>query len=171
MHKTDLQGHHKVYHDDPNVCGSRLLYLHRLALHYPNIQTIISTLYSVRSRDGNLCAMTIHYKQAMLMHRSAILRKISRKYSVTCDAVDESKIRKAYAKAMTLFNEWNSKNPEYPCISLKARYTTHLRNIKDTDSEGALQDHFRKDACGSVDNITVQLLHRLTPRSNGHRHK
>ena len=102
----------------------------------------------------------------MLMHRRAILRKISRKYSVTCDAVDESKIRKDYAKARTLFNERNSKNPEYPCISLKARYATHLRNIKDTDSEGALQDHFRKDVCGSVDNITVQLLHRLTPRSN-----
>ena len=28
--------------------------------------------------------------------------------------------------------------------SLKARYATHLRNIKDTDSEGALQDHFRR---------------------------
>ena len=28
--------------------------------------------------------------------------------------------------------------------SLKARYATHLRNIKGTDSEGALQDHFRR---------------------------
>ena len=45
------------------------------------------------------------------MHRSAILRKISRKHSVTCDAVDESKIRKDYAKAMTLAHKpvWGEK--------------------------------------------------------------
>ena len=49
---------------------------------------------------------------------------------------------------------------------LKARYATLLRNIKYTDSEGALQDHFRKDVCGNIDNITMQLLHRLTPWSH-----
>ena len=49
--------------------------------------------------------------------------------------------------------------------SLKARYATHLRNIKDTDSKGAYRTT-SEDACGNIDNITIQLLHRLTPRGH-----
>ena len=50
--------------------------------------------------------------------------------------------------------------------SLKARYAKHLRNIKDKHSNGVLQDHFRKNVCGDVDNITMQLLHRVIPQDH-----
>ena len=47
MHDTKLQGHNKECHVDPDACGSKLLYLHRLAPHFPNIRTIVNTLYTV----------------------------------------------------------------------------------------------------------------------------
>ena len=137
MHKTNLRGHHKVCHDDPNACGSRLLYLRRLAPHYPNIRRIISTLYSVRRSDGNLCALDRALQTGNVDALEGIIKKNkqhNRKYSVSCDAVDESKIRKDYAKAMTLFNDRNLDNPEYPCISCTMlcfkRRCTKLGNCK-----------------------------------------
>ena len=137
MHKTNLRGHHKVCHDDPNACGSRLLYLCWLAPHYPNIRRIISTLYSVRRSDGNLCAIDRALQTGNVDALEGVVKKNkqhNRKYFVPCDAVDESKIRKDYAKAMTLFNDRNLDNPEYPCISCKMlcfkRWCTKLANCK-----------------------------------------
>ena len=50
--------------------------------------------------------------------------------------------------------------------SLKAWYAKHLRNIKDKHSNGVLQDHFRKNLCGNIDKITIQLLHRVIPQDH-----
>ena len=47
MHDPNLRGHNKACHVDPNACGSRLLYLRRLAPHYPNLRRIINMLYTV----------------------------------------------------------------------------------------------------------------------------
>ena len=47
-HDTKLQGHNKECHVDPHACGSKLLYLRRLAPHFPNIRTIVNMLYTVR---------------------------------------------------------------------------------------------------------------------------
>ena len=40
IHDANLQGHNKACHVDPAACGSMLLYLHRLAPHFPNIRRI-----------------------------------------------------------------------------------------------------------------------------------
>ena len=44
---TKLHGHNKECHVDPHACGSKLLYLHHLAPHFPNIRTIVNMLYTV----------------------------------------------------------------------------------------------------------------------------
>ena len=49
--------------------------------------------------------------------------------------------------------------------SLKARYAKHLQNIRDKHSRGALQDHFRKNECGSIE-IMMQLLHKVIPENH-----
>ena len=36
-HDAKLQGHNKACHVDPDACGSKLLYLRRLAPHFPNL--------------------------------------------------------------------------------------------------------------------------------------
>ena len=45
--------------------------------------------------------------------------------------------------------------------SLKARFAKHLQAIKDRYRPGVLQEHFRRGECGSIDNITLQLLYKL----------
>ena len=122
MHKTNLQGHHKACHDDPNACGSRLLYLRWLAPHYPNIRRIISILYNVRRSDSNLCAIDRALQTGDVDALEGIVKKNklnNRKYSVSCDVVDESRIKEDHAKALTLFNERNLEHAKYPCISCK----------------------------------------------------
>ena len=48
--------------------------------------------------------------------------------------------------------------------SLKARFTKHVQAIRDRHRPGTLQEHFRHKTCGGIDNITVQLLHRVIPK-------
>ena len=40
MHDANLQGHNKACHVDPDACGSMLLYLRRLAPHFPDIMNL-----------------------------------------------------------------------------------------------------------------------------------
>ena len=47
-HDLSLAGHSKSCHLDPNACNSKLLYLQRLAHHFPNIRTLVSMIYNVR---------------------------------------------------------------------------------------------------------------------------
>ena len=54
MHDTKLQGHNKACHVDPDACGSMLLYLRRLAPHFPDIRRIINMLYTVRKTNTSL---------------------------------------------------------------------------------------------------------------------
>ena len=50
--------------------------------------------------------------------------------------------------------------------SLKARFARHIQAIKDKHHPGALEEHFRKDKCSSIENVTMQPLHRVIPRIN-----
>ena len=47
-HDPSLAGHGKSCHVDPNACNSKLLYLRRLAPHFPNIRTLVSMIYNVK---------------------------------------------------------------------------------------------------------------------------
>ena len=50
--------------------------------------------------------------------------------------------------------------------SLKARYAKHLQAIRDRRRRGVLQEHFRDGSrCSGINNITIQLLHRVIPDS------
>ena len=120
MHDAKLQGHNKACHVDPDACGSRLLYLHWLTPHYPNLRRIINTLYTIKRSDNNLCAMDRALQAGNVEALEDIVKKnkqFDRKYTVSCDVLDEGKIRKDFTKAMTAFNERNLEHAKYPCIS------------------------------------------------------
>ena len=147
MHDAKLQGQNKAScHVDPDACGSKLLYLRRLAPHFPNLRRIISTLYSVRRIDSNLCAIDRALQAGNLDALEDIVKKNKQydgKYSVPCDALDESKIRKGFTKAMTLFN---LEHAEYPCISCTMlcfkRQCTKLDDCKKPITGGMLQTNY-----------------------------
>ena len=54
-HDPSLAGHSKGCHLDPNGCNSKLLYLRRLAPHFPNIRTLVNMIYNVKRSDSQLC--------------------------------------------------------------------------------------------------------------------
>ena len=77
-------------------------------------------MYTVRRSDSNLCAINRALQAGNVDALEDIVKKnkqYSRKYSVPCNALDESKIKKDFTKAMTLFNERYLEHAEYPCIS------------------------------------------------------
>ena len=57
LHDLSLQGHCKDCYLDSQACGSALLFLRRLAPHYPNIRKIVDMLYDVRRVDNKLSVL------------------------------------------------------------------------------------------------------------------
>ena len=50
--------------------------------------------------------------------------------------------------------------------SLKNRIKKHLNAIKDRHRPGTLQEHFRRRECHYTNNLSIQVLHVLTPHRN-----
>ena len=48
--------------------------------------------------------------------------------------------------------------------SLRMRFSRHLRAIKNQHQPGVLQEHFRKNKCAGTHNISIQILHTITPK-------
>ena len=120
-HNANLQGHNKACHVDPDACGSMLLYLRRLAPHFPNIRWIINMLYAVRRANTSLCKID----NALETENVAALQEIIEReketkrfnFTITRDALDESQLREDNAIAINAFNARNLQLAEYPCIS------------------------------------------------------
>ena len=120
MHDTKLLGHNKVCHLDPNACGSKLLYLCRLAPHYPNLRRTIYMLYSVRRSDSKISAVDRALQRGNLDALQEIIkehRESKLHFGVSCETLDESKIREQYKKAISAFTKRNIEHAEYPCVS------------------------------------------------------
>ena len=152
-HDTNLQGHNKACHVDPDACGSILLYLRRLAPHFPDIRRIINMLYTVRRENASLCKID----NALETENVAALEEIIKQekemkrfnFTVSRDALDESKLRKDNAIAINAFNTHNLQLAEYPCISCMKlcfkREVTELaacKNPIEGDAWKQLLDHY-----------------------------
>ena len=95
MHDPNLQGHNKTCHVDPDACGSMLLYLRRLAPHFPDIRQIVNMLYTVRKANTSLSKID----HALETENVAALEEIIKeeketkrfKFTVSRDALDETK--------------------------------------------------------------------------------
>ena len=57
IHDANLQGHSKDCYLDPQACGSPLLFLRRLAPHYPAIRKLVNMLYEVRRADAKISVL------------------------------------------------------------------------------------------------------------------
>ena len=58
-HEPSLAGHSEICHLDANACKSKLLYLRRLAPHFPNVRQLVTMIYGVKRffkyTDNQLC--------------------------------------------------------------------------------------------------------------------
>ena len=97
MHDTKLQGHNKACHADPDACGSMLLYLRRLAPHFPDIRRIINMLYTVRKMSASLSKIdhTLETENVAALEIIKEEKDMKRtNFTVSRDTLDESKIKK-----------------------------------------------------------------------------
>ena len=155
-HNANLQGHNKACHVDPDACGSMLLYLRRLAPHFPNIRWIINMLYAVRRANTSLCKID----NALETENVAALQEIIEReketkrfnFTITRDALDESQLREDNAIAINAFNARNLQLAEYPCISCMKlcfkREVTELAACKNPIEGNAwkqLLDHYESN--------------------------
>ena len=156
MHDTKLQGHNKACHADPDACGSMLLYLRRIAPHFPDIRRIINMLYTVRKMSASLSKID----HALETKNVAALKEIIKEekdmkrtnFTVSRDTLDESKIKKDNAIAIKAFNTRNLQLAEYPCISCTKlcfkREVTELVACKkpiEGDAWKRLLDHYESN--------------------------
>ena len=155
-HDGNLQGHNKACHVDPDACGSMLLYLRHLAPHFPDIRRIVNMLYTVRKVNTSLSKID----HALETENVAALEKIIKeeketkrvKFTVSHDALDETKLSKDSAIAIKAFNTSNLQLAEYPCISCMKlcfkRDVTELAACKKPikgDAWKRLLDHYKSN--------------------------
>ena len=114
MHDPNLQGHNKA-------CGSMLLYLHRLAPHFSDIRRIVNMLYTVRKANTSLSKIDHALETENVTALEEIIKEEKEtkefKFTVSHDALDETKLSKDNAIAIKAFNTRNLQLAEYPCIS------------------------------------------------------
>ena len=152
-HDANLQGHNKACHVDPDACGSMLLYLRRLAPHFPNIRRIINMLYTVRRANTSLCKID----NALETENVAALEEIIKReketkrfnFTITRDALDENQLREDNAIAINAFNARNLQLAEYPCISCMKlcfkREVTELAACIEGNAWKRLLDHYESN--------------------------
>jgi len=116
----NLLGHAKECHLDTDACQSTLLYLRRLAPHYPDIRKIVYIIYSVIRADNNITAVACALQLGDLSKLQEITSNIkdSRKsIKVSCDKVDAAQILVEFKKVFTAYHKGCLEFAEYPCIS------------------------------------------------------
>ena len=118
---TKLQGHNKECHVDPHAYGSKLLYLRRLAPHFPNIRTIVNMLYTVRKTVTSIIKIDKAFETTSVIALEEIItehREMNKRaYHVSGVALDESLIIKHHSEAIEAFNKCSLEVAKYPCIS------------------------------------------------------
>ena len=107
-HDENLQGHNKECHVAPDACGSKLLYLRRLAPYFPNVRTIVSMLYTVKKTtttiktiDKAFPAEDVAALEQVITKRREITKNL---YHLSSCAVDKCKIREDFSVAFNARN-------------------------------------------------------------------
>ena len=120
-HDPSLAGHSKSCHVDPNACNSKLLYLRRLAPHFPNIRTLVSMIYNVRRSDSQLCRIDQGLQTGNIELLQTIAAEEKGAYHGSSESsssvVDESIILKTYMNAFFAYKNRCSELAEFPCLS------------------------------------------------------
>ena len=120
-HDPLLAGHSEQCHLDDNACKSKLPYLHRLALHYPNVRQLVHMIYGVRRTHNHVS----HIDQALETGNIELLKQIAIEQKSTyqgstkegISTIDESKILETYMNAFVAYNNRCLDCAEFPCMS------------------------------------------------------
>ena len=72
-HDKSLAGHSELCHLDDDACKSKLLYLRRLAPHFPNVRQLVNMIYNVKRTDTQVSRID----QALQTGNVDVLREIS----------------------------------------------------------------------------------------------
>ena len=119
-HDPKLKGHSEECHLDVNACSSKLLYLRRLAPHFPFVRRLVNMIYNVKRSDNKICGIDRALQKGDVLGLKQIVKeqKHARKsIRVLCCSIDESEIYKEFGKAFEAYNDRSSDLPEFPCMS------------------------------------------------------
>ena len=118
-HDPQLLGHRRECHVDKNACGSILLYLRRLAPHYPNIRQLVNMVYQVKRFDTQITAVD---QELQLGDHLALetfnenSKHATKTFSLAYGNIDETKILEQFKLAFTAYYKRCLDLPEFPCI-------------------------------------------------------
>ena len=120
-HDPSLAGHNKLCHLDTDACKSKLLYLRRLAPHFPNVRQLVNMIYTVKRTDKQMCRID----QALQTGNVEILQQISTEQKSayqgsndkSINSIDETKVLKTFMNAFVAFKNRCLECAEFPCMS------------------------------------------------------
>ena len=120
-HDPSLAGHNKLCHLDIDACKSKLLYLRRLAPHFPNVRQLVNMIYTVKRTDKQMCRID----QALQTGNVEILQQISTEQKsayqgsneTSINSIDETKVLETFINAYVAFKNRCSECAEFPCMS------------------------------------------------------
>ena len=105
LHNSTLLGHNEMCYNDPVACGSKLLYLHHFAPHYPNLRQVVNMLYNIRQIDQKLSLLDCALTNSKINDLEEIVKEHKQKNDVTEDCLDESKLIEEYKCAWLLLEK------------------------------------------------------------------
>ena len=117
IHDANLQGHSKDCYLDPQAYGSPLLFLCRLAPHYPAIRKLVNTLYEVKRADAKISVLdrALYRGDVSALQNIVKEQKETRKlYMLGDNILDKSIVLKEYDNAFTLYNKKCLEHAEFP---------------------------------------------------------
>ena len=152
-HDPSLAGHSKACHLDPNACNSKLLYLRRLAPHFPNIRTLVNTIYYAKCSDSQVCRIGLGLQTGNIELLQKIAAEEKNAYhsssKSSSSVIDESIILKTYMNAFVAYknrcSEWAG-FPSPSCTKLCFK------------RECVFLDRCRKSVTGNAWNSYIQYL-------------
>ena len=120
-HDPSLAGHNKLCHLDTDACKSKLLYLRRLAPHFPNVRHLVNMIYTVKRTDKQVCQID----QALQTGNIKLLQQISTEQKSVYQAsnescsntIDENKILETFMNAFVAYKKRCLELAEFPCMS------------------------------------------------------
>ena len=154
-HDPSLAGHNKLCHLDTDACKYKLLYLRRLAPHFPNVRQLVNMIYTVKSTDKQMCRID----QALQTGNVEILQQISTEQKSayqgsndkSINSIDETKVLEAFMNAFVAFKSRCLECAEFPCMSCNKLCFKH---------ECVLLEWCRLPITGNAWNLLLEYLDR-----------
>ena len=152
-HNTELNQHNT--HNDTN--NDNIAYLANL-IHF-NVETQMPGHRSGMSSCSNsICPLHSRLINAQQVRSKITRRTYNTHGQATCDTPCVVYLIQCKVCGLQYVGQTQK--------SLKARFATHIKAIRDSQKRGVLQEHFKFGRCGNIKNIKLQMLHTLTPGDN-----